>query len=170
MRSKAHGSPLPNLIKEPHKFKTDAVSVIFKDYEARDKTACLSLFDENCPEFFAPNERVDFEKFLDSSPDGYQLCLSNNKIVGVFGVMPERNNACSIVWIMLGTNAQGKGVGTKIMQRALDRAEMLNAKKIYIATSHVAYKFFEKFGATIIKETKNGWGPNMHRIDMLMSL
>ncbi len=144
--------------------------VIFKDYEARDKTACLSLFDENCPEFFAPNEKADFEKFLDSEPDGYQLCISDGEIVGVFGVIPETDVSCSIVWIMLGAKAQGKGVGTKMMRKALGRAKMLNAQKVHIATSHVAYKFFEKFGATIIKETTNGWGPDMHRIDMLITL
>jgi GNAT superfamily N-acetyltransferase len=144
--------------------------VIFKGYEARDKNACLSLFDENCPEYFAPNERTDFENFLDSDPDEYQLCITDNKIVGVFGVMPDVDNSCSIVWIMISAAAQGKGVGTQMMQYALDRAKLPNVNKIYIATSHVAFKFFEKFGATIISKTKNGWGPDMHRIDMVIKL
>lgn len=146
------------------------MNVKFKDYKARDKDACLSLFNENCPAYFAPNEKADFEEFLDSHPDGYQLCIMDDKVVGVFDVIPKDKDECSIVWIMLGEAAQGKGIGTKMMEEALAKAVKLNARKIHIATSHVAYKFFENFGAAIIKETENGWGPNMHKIDMLVTL
>ena len=36
----------------------------FRGYRPPDESACLALFDENCPAFFAPNERDDYLVFL----------------------------------------------------------------------------------------------------------
>ena len=44
-----------------------ATNVTFRSYVSTDKSVCLKLFDANCPEFFAPNERVDYAEFLDAS-------------------------------------------------------------------------------------------------------
>ena len=142
--------------------------ITFRNYKARDKTACLNLFDENCPEYFAPNERTDFEKFLDSSPQNYQVCLKSDNIVGVFGVFKKARKQSRLEWILLSHNAQGFGLGTIIMEKVLSLAHEQDADVIHIATSHKAYKFFEKKGANILSETKNGWGPDMHRIDMAL--
>jgi len=40
---------------------TDIVS---HPYEAADMDACLAIFDSNTPDFFAPEERDDFARFL----------------------------------------------------------------------------------------------------------
>ncbi len=40
------------------------------------EAAAHELFDANCPEFFAPNERLDYAEFLDSNLLGYELCLT----------------------------------------------------------------------------------------------
>ena len=45
-----------------------------------------------------------------------------------------------------------------------------NVNVIDIAASHLSAPFFAKFGAMIIKEIKDGWGLNMHRIDMELLL
>ena len=146
------------------------MTIYFKTYEARDKNACLSLFDANCPQYFAPNERFDYEEFLDDQPNDYLLCIADEAIVGVFGVFAEQEGECRINWIMLNSSAQGLGIGTKIMEKAIKQAMSLDAKIIHIATSQVAYKFFEKFNAKTVKETKNGWGPDMDKIDMEIRL
>lgn len=143
-------------------------TITFRNYKARDKTACLNLFEENCPKYFAPNERQDFEKFLDSNPADYQICLKDDSIVGVFGVFKKDPGQSRLEWILLGQNVQGFGLGTIIMEKTLSLANEQSARVIHIATSHKAYKFFQKQGATIVSETKNGWGPDMHRIDMAL--
>ncbi len=38
----------------------------FRPYQTADREACLGLFDANCPEFFAPNERADYVAFLET--------------------------------------------------------------------------------------------------------
>tara|TARA_R110002096_G_scaffold416576_3_gene619568 strand:+ start:11899 stop:12339 length:441 start_codon:yes stop_codon:yes gene_type:complete len=146
------------------------MAISFKSYEARDKNACLSLFDQNCPDFFAPNEREEYEGFLDTNRSEYLLCTTEGQIVGVFGIFPKRPGECNLNWIMLSPNTQGMGLGTLIMDEALKQAKDINASVIHIATSQVAYKFFEKFGAVIVLETENGWGPDMHKIEMELQL
>jgi len=84
--------------------------------------------------------------------------------------MDLSNDKFCVSWIMLSRNAQGKGVGSAMMQKALKDAKAQKAKVISIETSQLAYKFFEKFGAEIIKETPHGWGPDMHKIDMEIRL
>ena len=55
-------------------------------YRAADKTAVLSIFDKNCPDFFAPNERDDLIEFLEEYADGYRVCIHNDNVVGAFGL------------------------------------------------------------------------------------
>ena len=45
-----------------------------------------------------------------------------------------------------------------------------NMKVIDIAASHLSAPFFEKFGAKTIKEITDGWGLDMHRVDMELLL
>jgi hypothetical protein len=82
----------------------------FKPYSSNDKGRCLALFDSNCPEYFAPNERVDYENFLNSNSAGYELCIDNKEIVGAFGLFKEDTNQSRLDWILLNPKAQGIGI------------------------------------------------------------
>jgi len=42
-------------------------------------------------------------------------------------------------------------------------------RTVSIATSHKSAPFFVRFGAAVTSSTKDGWGPDMDRIDMLLS-
>lgn len=146
------------------------MEIVFKSYSSNDKELCLDLFDSNCPEYFAPNERMDYENFLISNPAGYELCIGNKEIIGAFGLFKENINQIRLDWILLNQKTQGIGIGSTIMNRVLIQASDSGADQILIATSHKAYKFFEKKGAIKISEKEHGWGPNMHRIDMELHL
>jgi len=39
--------------------------ITFRTYRDADREACTSIFDANCPAFFAPNERQEYEEFLE---------------------------------------------------------------------------------------------------------
>lgn len=139
-------------------------------YRTADKPAVLSIFDKNCPEFFAPNERNDYLDFLDEYADGYRVCVHDDKVVGAFGLYPKEGKDSRLQWILLDPDAQGLGLGTMIMEDVLKQANELEVKTIQIATSHVAFKFFEKHGAVIVSEVENGWGPGMHQVHMEIKL
>ncbi|KIP67337.1 acetyltransferase [Vibrio harveyi] len=144
--------------------------ISFKYYQSGDREDCLDVFDENCPEFFAPNERSDYADFLDSSPEGYEVCMLGGDIIGAVGLSGEESQNQSINWIMISPKAQGLGIGSIFMKRAINLANERGLGHIKIAASHLSAPFFCKYGAVSIGEVKDGWGPDMHRIDMELHL
>ncbi|WOJ95202.1 GNAT family N-acetyltransferase [Congregibacter variabilis] len=146
--------------------------VMFRSYLKTDKQICLDLFDANCPEYFAPNERADYLEFLAADPNNYELCEVAGSVVGAFGLfdIDTRANEKALNWILLDPQAQGRGIGSTIMARVTASAMAAGTTVVHIATSHKAKAFFEKFGAQIQSITDDGWGPGMHRVDMSISL
>jgi N-acetylglutamate synthase-like GNAT family acetyltransferase len=128
------------------------------------------LFDENCPESFAPNERSDYESFLDEVPDGYELCISSEVVIAAYGLIGKDSTHRSLNWIMISPRFQGAGLGSVIMNQVKKLANKESLSTINIAASHLSQRFFKKYGAKIVKEQPNGWGPGMHRIDMVLNL
>jgi GNAT superfamily N-acetyltransferase len=138
----------------------------FRPYSGADRETCLKLFDANCPEYFAPNERADYQRFLDAGSRGYELCLIDEKIAGAFGLMGNGASRRSLNWIMLDPQFQGLGAGRAIMERIAALAASEGLKAVDIAASHKSAPFFSRFGAVTTRVTENGWGPGMHRVDM----
>lgn len=142
----------------------------FISYTAKDKAACLQLFDLNCPAFFAPNERDDYAAFLDAAPSGYELCCQGELVVGAFGLICRDGQHGALNWILLSPELHGLGVGRAIMQRVMLLAQAQRISQISIAASHLSAPFFAKFGAKTVAVTTDGWGTNMHRVDMVLPL
>ena len=144
--------------------------VKLRSYSPKDREACLAIFDANCPEFFAPNERFDYAEFLDSNPADYEVCLSEDKIIGAFGLAGKNPKFKSICWILISPDSQGFGIGSIFMSRAINQSHKAKLEHIKIAASHLSAPFFAKYGAIGDIEIKDGWGPDMHRIDMELHL
>jgi GNAT superfamily N-acetyltransferase len=141
--------------------------LVFQKYEPGDYAACLALFDANCPEFFAPNERADYRGFLDSSPGWYELSVVAGNLVGAFGLDPAQS---ALRWIMIHPDAQGHGIGSAIMKHVVDSARKAGVSSIAIAASQKSAPFFGKFGAVERSIHENGWGPGLDRIDMTLAI
>lgn len=135
-----------------------------------DKAACLAIFDANCPEFFAANERDDYVRFLDAEIDGYEVCELDGRVVGAFGLMSNGVGEHHLNWIMLDPGSQGAGIGQAMMDRIIAVAREVQATLVGIAASHKSAPFFARFGAQHISRTEDGWGPGMHRIDMELEI
>jgi RimJ/RimL family protein N-acetyltransferase len=138
---------------------------LFRVFEENDRQDCLRIFDENCPEFFAPNERPDFSEYL-RDPGAYAVCLMGGRVVGAYGLRPEGEREMSLRWILLSPRVQHRGLGTAIMTRVLADARSARAMKIKIAASHRSAPFFTRFGALTVTTIVDGWGPGMHRVEM----
>lgn len=130
----------------------------------------MSMFDANCPEFFAPNEREEYRNYLDCTPEGYEVCEIDGRILGAFGLFGDRHDIKTLNWILLDPQTQGLGVGSRIMGRVIELGRALKAKQVNIAASHKSAPFFAKFGAITASTSIDGWGPGMHRVDMVLSL
>ena len=142
----------------------------FRPYQGTDRDGCLGLFDANCPGFFAPNERPAYRAFLASEPSYYEICLMADRLVGAFGLAPGVAGMGSLQWVLIAPHAQGRGVGTAIMVHVLDQARTTRLWVMAIAASHKSAPFFIRFGAKRIRETPDGWGPGMHRVDMQLAV
>jgi len=128
------------------------------------------MFSANCPEYFAPNERQDYEAFLDDESTGYEVCLLAGEIAGAFGLFAAGAGRGRLNWILLDPGCKGLGIGSAVMERVQAQARERRLGVIEIAASHKSAGFFELFGAVSIKTTPDGWGPSMHRVDMELCL
>ena len=149
--------------------------VVFARYVDEHRARCLAIFDANCPTSFAPNERDEYAAFLRTAPDGYEVCLVDGHIAGAFGLVPTpRPDGAArmrLNWIMIDPEVQGRGVGRAMMERVTTRAREAAqgaGLDLDIAASHVSAPFFARFGARETRRTEDGWGPGMHRIDMVL--
>lgn len=145
-------------------------NVAFRPYSPADKQYCLDIFEGNCPEFFAPNERAEYEKFLDSNSANYEVCCIGPIVVGAFGLIGNDARTRNLNWILLNTKLQGSGIGSAIMERIMSLARTLDLNCVSIAASHKSAAFFSRFGAICVESVNDGWGPGMHRINMELHL
>ena len=141
-------------------------NVSIRSFLAADHSSCLALFDQNCPEYFDPGERADYAAFLGSRPAGYELCLLEGRCVGAFGVCERAEGGVALRWILIAPVAQGQGVGTAMMARALEHCRARRAPVLHIAASQKSAAFFARFGARAVKSIPQGWGPQLDRIEM----
>ena len=142
----------------------------FRPYRNEDNKACIRIFDANCPAFFAANERDEYQDFLASAPQAYQVCDVDGQVLGAFGLFRDSQKSMVLNWILLDPQTQGLGIGSKIMERVLQLGRGSEATTVNIAASHKSAPFFAKFGAKPAATIQHGWGPGMHRIDMVLSL
>jgi GNAT superfamily N-acetyltransferase len=143
----------------------------FIPYQPEYFEKCLTLFDANCPESFAPNERDDYAEFLNQVPTGYLVSLHEDQVIGAFGLIQENTeDRRRLNWIMIDSSRQGAGFGRAMMEYVLAQSKILNVQFVDIAASHKSAAFFERFGAKGVKYTEHGWGPGMHRLDMELEL
>lgn len=144
--------------------------VTFRPYSRSGRAACLGIFDANCPEFFAPNERDDYAAFLDKDPAGYELCIVNGQVAGAFGLGGTGTRRAGLSWIMLDPRFQGLGIGSAVMARVRALAGAAGLDVVDIAASHKSAPFFARFGAITTGTIRDGWGPGMHRVDMVLPI
>ena len=97
----------------------------------------MNLFDTNCPSFFAPNERAEFESFLADLPMGYLLCLHDGSIVGAFGITAEEKGPrtrlnwiiTNAAWLALSILAlSDAGLATWLLKQRKEMAARVAAK------------------------------------------
>ena len=154
----------------PAYVKLMSSKTFYRPFRSADTAACLAIFDANCPEFFAPNERADYEIFLEALPESYEVCEVADRIVAAFGLICTARDTERLNWIMLHPDSKGRGLGSEIMRRVISQARASRSPLIKIAASHRSAPFFARFGAVAVATEQDGWGPGMDRIDMELPL
>lgn len=146
------------------------MSFCVRPYTEDDKAACLQLFDLNCPSFFSLNERDDYETFLIRENEDYLVLTQGRSVIGAFGLSLTNPKVGRLRWILLHPDFQGKGLGSRIMTQVRNMAKVKNLDCVSIAASQHSAPFFAIYGASTVEVIPHGWGPGMHRHDMVLSI
>jgi N-acetylglutamate synthase-like GNAT family acetyltransferase len=77
------------------------------------------------------------------------LAKSGNQIVGTAGLANEGNGIYELVKMSVTSNFQGQGISRMLLNKCLDRAKELNAKKIFLYSNSrltTAINLYKKYG------------------------
>lgn len=144
--------------------------MIIRPYKPDDRTAVLELLKLNTPDYFAPSEKVDLEKYLDLEIEDYFVIEENFEIIGAGGInyFPEDKTA-RISWDIIKPNAQGKGIGTRLTEYRIKLLHKHNGiDLIVVRTTQLVYKFYERLGFNLIEIEKNYWakGYDLYQMEL----
>lgn len=143
-----------------------------RPYVPSDKEALLHLLALNTPGHFAPEERNDFENYLEKEREIYLVICRGNEVIGCGGInyfLSER--LARISWDIVHPKWQGKGAGRQLLDYRLSlMAKDKGLDKAVVRTSQLAYLFYEKAGFHLEKTESDFWAPGLHLYQMHMDL
>ncbi|PST82610.1 GNAT family N-acetyltransferase [Pedobacter yulinensis] len=151
--------------------------MIIRPYLTTDRAACLVAFDSNVPDYFAPQERADFEQCLDQQTQFpqqqpatvYFVGKRNGKLVACGGYALDRQrNEAWLTWGMVLRSQHRQGVGSALLHHRLDAIfQACPEATVHLDTTLFSYQFFERAGFVVTGTVKDGYAPGYDRIDMI---
>jgi predicted GNAT family N-acyltransferase len=141
-----------------------------RQYQDKDKAACLSLVDSNVPTYFAPVERKDFVLFLDDLRFPY-FVLENDKgeVVACGGYAADKKDKAVAVlcWGMVRRDLHFGGFGKQLLT---DRLRRIVAEQqfstVMIEISQHSQGFFERFGFIAKEVVSDGFAQDLDLVRM----
>ena len=144
-----------------------------RGYRSDDREHCLSIFDSNTPQFFAPQDRSDFASFL-NRPDGIFLVgeVDGQGLVACGGwYIDEKKGLAGLTWGMVKKEAQQCGYGQALLNERIQQIRSDGrANVIRLRTTQWVQRFFERSGFISKSAIKDGFGLNLDRIEMELNL
>ncbi len=143
-----------------------------RPYLPTDRAACLGVFESNVPEYFDPAEQTGFESFLDNPDCPYFVMEHDESIVGCGGyALGQQNGLASMVWGMVRRDSHKLGLGRfLLLYRLREIGKASGIEMVRLDTSQKAEPFFRKQGFKATGVVKNGYGPGLDRVEMVMKL
>jgi GNAT superfamily N-acetyltransferase len=143
-----------------------------RPYLHPDRAACLGVFESNVPEYFAPAERSLFEAFLDDPDCPYFVMEHDDAIVGCGGyALAQQDGIASMVWGMVRRDSHKLGLGRfLLLYRLREIGKTGGIQMVRLDTSQKAEPFFRKQGFKATGLIKDGYGPGLDRVEMVMKL
>lgn len=139
---------------------------MIRAYQPTDLKEVMDIFLMNVPDYFAPEEQAELERYLDENSEHYFVYLEEQKIVGAGGYncLPPQGR---ISWYFIHPDYQGRGIGRALAQHALEGLKQhKDIDQIIVRTSQHAWPFFKKLGFDLIKKEKNFWAPGFDLYEM----
>ncbi|MCE3259899.1 MAG: family N-acetyltransferase [Bacteroidetes bacterium] len=154
-----------------------------RPYKPSDYDSCIRIFKSNLPLYFDPTELPLLEKWLLGMNDNKIVYPSNEKeyffvaelnseVVACGGYyLPKDNAVAKMAWGMVDHKHHKKGFGKELLMFRIDKITRDQPLRVIeLDTSQHTFLFFEKTGFEVVKITENGYGPDLHRYDMIKKI
>jgi hypothetical protein len=141
-------------------------------YNESHKSQCVTIFQSNQPKFFDDEELPLFTAFLDGLVTNYFVLEIEERVLACGGwLLKTEDGEAGLVWGMVHADFHGRRFGTWLLAWRLGQiANDLKIRSIVMDTSQHTTGFFEKFRFRTTKRTPDGYGPGLHRHDMVLEL
>ena len=135
-----------------------------------DHSACLAVFDSNTPDYFAPSDRAEFDKFLHESTKPYFVMEHDGALLGCGGYYLSKGVA-RLSWGMVDRAWHRRGLGRLLLlYRLREVSKSGAAPMVQLSTSQLTAPFFERQGFKRIETIKDGYAAGIDRVEMAMKL
>lgn len=150
------------------------VHVPIRPYRPSDRAACLAAFDSNVPTFFLAAERAEYIQFLNGLEQGgwgaatwYVVFEDAGETLACGGAYRLDDGRAGLAWGMVRRDRHRQGLGTQLLEARLAwLRDQPTAREVWLGTTQHSAPFFRRFGFRSVRETPNGYGPGMHRLDL----
>ena len=147
--------------------------MFLRGYSPADREACLLIFESNVPDFFLESERAVFGAFLKELPGPYFVIEDDAGAVvacGGYAVEPQTRQA-DLCWGMVRRDLHRRGIGDFLLRERLSSlASHEEIQAVRLDTTQLTSAYYERVGFQVLRVTADGYGPGMHRYDMLMKV
>lgn len=142
-----------------------------RPFHPADTPALLAVLDPLIPEFFAPEEKPDFEAYLTHHLEAYFVVETDGEVVAGGGLnFFPRDHLARISWDLVHPRHRGKGVGRALLDFRIAHARSLAVPKLVVRTSQLAWGFYEKSGFELLYVLPDYWAPGFDLYCMEMPL
>ena len=141
-------------------------------YDNTDQDRLLELLQLNTPDYFAPEERADFIRYLGLHPGEHYVWEENGTILGCAGAnwYPDSDDG-RVSWFIVHPDTKGRGIGMGLLQHCLSQLRANPATQtIIVRTSQMAEGFFARGGFTTVRKEKDYWAPGFDLVYMKMEV
>lgn len=148
------------------------MGALFRDYRPDDRDQCVALLTANTPEFFAPEEKADYEEFLDSFSGPYFVIEDQGRVIGAGGyLIEEESRIAGIRWGMLDPQEKSRGLGRFLLEQRIKRIrESGQADRICVQTSQMTAPFFHHLGFIETKREADKIAKGIDEVELWLEL
>ncbi len=145
-------------------------NLLVRAFDPQDLDPCLAIFDSNCPQFFAADEREKFVHYLIHECLPYYVVIDGiSRMVACGGFLVE-NKVAELTWGMADRSFHGRGIGLLLFKFRLEQIRKARAIALKMDTSQHSLGFYLKLGFQIENKAADGYEPGLDRYDLWMDL
>ncbi|HET8828210.1 MAG TPA: GNAT family N-acetyltransferase [Pelobium sp.] len=140
-----------------------------REYNISDKPKLIEILHLNVPEYFEKSEVEDFYAYLDKEVEKYFIAELDEEIIGSGGINFEDGyKVGKISWDLINPKFQRIGLGSKLLIHRIELLKSMNSiEVIFVRTSQLAYKFYEKNGFLLKEIHKDYWAEGFDMYKMI---